>query len=84
MYSLPSVTTAPTANLAILLKNLGIVTHKTHRVLLAGGGRVAYYLAEASQNDNISVTLIEKDLERATALAELLPTSFGPLDLKGE
>lgn len=65
--------TAPTENLSILLKNLGIVTHKTRRVILAGGGRVAYYLAEALQDDNISVTLIEKDHERAVVLAEALP-----------
>lgn len=65
--------TAPTGNLALLLKNLGIVTHKTRRVIIAGGSTIAYYLAEALQDDRIRVTLIEKDKKRCKKLAELLP-----------
>ena len=65
--------TAPTDALSTLLNNLGIVTHKTRRVIVAGGGRVAYYLAEALEDDSISVTLIEKDPERAAELAQYLP-----------
>lgn len=38
--------TAPTDNLTILLKNLGIITHKVRRVMICGGGKVSYYLAE--------------------------------------
>ena len=49
------------------------MTHKTRRVILAGGGRVGYYVAEALQDDNISVTMIEKSRERATILAQYLP-----------
>lgn len=65
--------TAPTGNLALLLKNLGIVTHKVRRVIIAGGGTIAYYLADALQDDRIHVTLIEKDKKRCKKLAELLP-----------
>ncbi len=65
--------TAPTANLAILLKSLGIVTKKTHNVLLCGGGRVSYYLASLLEDDNMAVRILEKNYERCTALAELLP-----------
>ena len=65
--------TAPSVNLALLLKNLGIVTHKTRRVIIAGGSTIGYYLADALQDDRIRVTLIEKSAERCQKLAELLP-----------
>ena len=64
--------TAPTANLAMLLKNLGIVTKKVRNVLLCGGGRVSYYLAELLKDDRMAVRILEKDLNRCTALAQLL------------
>lgn len=65
--------TAPTSDLAMLLKNLNITTRPVHRVLLCGGGRVAYYLAQALEKDKISVKLLERNRERCLALAESLP-----------
>lgn len=65
--------TAPAKNLSVLLKNLGIVTHKARRVLLAGGGSVGYYLAEALSDSRTDVTIIEKDGEVCRRLAEQLP-----------
>lgn len=65
--------TAPTNVLAILLKNLGIITHKVNRVMLAGGGRVGYYLAESLLKSGIHVQIIEKDRERCEVLSTLLP-----------
>ena len=65
--------TAPTANLAILLKSLGIVTKKVHNVLLCGGGRVSYYLASLLEDDNMTVRILEKNYDRCTALANQLP-----------
>ena len=65
--------TAPSKNLALLLKNLDIVTHKVRRVILAGGGAVSYYLADALRDDRMNVTIIEKDKERCLALANQLP-----------
>ena len=38
--------TAPTANLTSLLKNLGIITRKARGVILVGGGRISFYLAQ--------------------------------------
>lgn len=65
--------TAPTADLSLLLKNLGITTSPVHRVLLCGGGRVSYYLAELLEKDKIFVQLIEKKYDRCVELASLLP-----------
>lgn len=65
--------TAPTANLAILLKSLGIVTKKVHNVLLCGGGRVSYYLASLLEDDKMTVRILEQNYDRCTALANQLP-----------
>lgn len=66
------VTASPT-NLTVLLKNLGIITHKAKRVIICGGGRVSYYLAQALLNSGIAVQIIEIDEERCVQLATLLP-----------
>ena len=65
--------TAPTADLTVLLNNLGIITRKVRRVLLCGGGRVSYYLAKLLEKDKVLVSIIEKNPQRCTELASLLP-----------
>ena len=67
--------TAPTKELTILLKNLGIITRRVRRCLLCGGGRVAIYLANALEKSGISVTVIEKNYERCQQLCAMLPDS---------
>lgn len=48
--------TAAAKELTILLKNLGIITHKVKRVILCGGSRVSFYLAkQLSKRDRKSV-----------------------------
>jgi len=65
--------TAPTSDLAVLLKNLDVVTRRVRRVLLCGGGRVSFYLAGLLAKDGISGQLLEKNREHCLALAEALP-----------
>ena len=65
--------TAATSELAVLLKNLGIMTHRVRRVLLCGGSKVSYYLASLLQKGNMDVRLLERDYDRCVELAELLP-----------
>lgn len=65
--------TAPSDNLAILLKNLGIVRHKVRRVIIAGGGTLSYYLADLLRNSSMELTVIEQDRDRCVELATLLP-----------
>ena len=64
--------TAPTANLTVMLKNLGVITRRARKVVLCGGGRVSYYLARLLEKDGVSVQLIESDYERCRELAGLL------------
>ena len=65
--------TAPTDNLAALLKNLGILTRRVRSVLICGGGRISYYLAKLLEKDKIAVTVLEKDYDRCLTLAKQLP-----------
>ena len=65
--------TAPTENLTMMLKNLGIITRRARRVILCGGGRVSYYLASMLAQDGISVQLIENNAASCQVLAAALP-----------
>jgi len=65
--------TAPTDDLATLLKNLGIITRRVGRVIVCGGGRISYYLAHRLLKSGIRVQIIEQDRERCVSLASLLP-----------
>lgn len=65
--------TAATSELALLLKNLGIITHRVRKVLLCGGGKVSFYLAKLLEKGNMDVRLLEKNYERCVELAEDLP-----------
>lgn len=65
--------TAPTDTLTVLLKNLGIITHKVKRVIICGGGRLSYYLAKELEKSGIGVQIVEKNPERCVQLATILP-----------
>ena len=65
--------TAPTENLTVMLKSLGIITRRARRVILCGGGRVSYYLAALLEKSNVSVQLIDSNYHRCKELAALLP-----------
>ena len=67
--------TAFTNTLTILLKNLGIITHKAKRAILCGGGRVSYYLAKQLENSGMGIQIIEQDAERCRQLAVQLPSA---------
>lgn len=65
--------TAPTNVLTTLLRNLGIITHKAKRVILCGGGRVSYYLAQMLLKNGIGVQIVEQDYEKCVQLANMIP-----------
>ena len=67
--------TAATNELALILKNLGIVTHRVRRVIICGGGRISYYLAQMLEKGNYQVQIIERDHDKCVQLAELLPNA---------
>ncbi|MBE6757618.1 MAG: Trk system potassium transporter TrkA [Ruminococcaceae bacterium] len=65
--------TATTNNLSALLRNLGYISHRARRVMLAGGGHVSYYLAKQLEKSGVAVQIFEYNRERCEELAELLP-----------
>lgn len=65
--------TASTNELALLLKSLGIITHRVKRVIICGGGRITYYLAQMLEKGSTEVQIVEKNHEKCVSLAELLP-----------
>ncbi len=65
--------TAPSGSLSVLLKNLGIITRRARKVILCGGSRIGYYLAQQLNDDGVSVCIIEKDMARCEELAAALP-----------
>ncbi|MBQ6384573.1 MAG: Trk system potassium transporter TrkA [Lachnospiraceae bacterium] len=60
-------------NLEIMIRHIGVKVPRIRSVLLAGGGRSAYYVTKALAADGIAVKILEKDRERCERLAEVLP-----------
>lgn len=55
------------------LRRLGANRNKTDNVILAGGGKISYYLAKALLHSGIKVTIIEVNRERCDFLTEAFP-----------
>ncbi len=64
--------TASSMDLARLIKNLRIYKKKVQDVMIIGGSRIAYYLAEGLIEAGVKVKIIEKDMERCRELSSLL------------
>ncbi len=60
-------------NVIAFCKDVKLYKHSAKSVMLVGGGKVAYYLAEELIKSGISVKIIENSLDRCEKLAELLP-----------
>lgn len=54
-------------------KKLKLPIKPMRSVMIAGGGRIAYYLAELLIQHGSKITLLEENMEQATDLAESLP-----------
>ena len=65
--------TAPVNELAVLLSGLGIVTKKIKNVIICGGGRIGYYLAERLSHDGFATKIIESDYNKCEKLSAMLP-----------
>jgi trk system potassium uptake protein TrkA len=65
--------TAPSKNLATLLKNLGIISRRVRSVMICGAGRVCYYLASSLLKNGIDVKILERNPARCEEIKTLLP-----------
>lgn len=74
------VTGAP-REVARALRKAGVIANPVRSVILGGGGRISYYLAQELLKSNLSVKIIERSKESAHQIAELLP---GAVVLNGD
>ncbi len=65
--------TASSSDLARLIRNLGLVQKKVRDVMIVGGSRIAFYLAENLLKTGVNVKLIELDRGKCEQLADTLP-----------
>ncbi len=65
--------TASSGDLAKLIRNLGIPQRKVRDVMIIGGSRIAFYLAEELIASGVSVKLIEINEQKCGQLADMLP-----------
>lgn len=64
---------APSGKLVEFFRESGIRKQSIRRVIISGGGRIGYYLAEQLQQLHIHVTIIEQNEAVSQMLAERLP-----------
>ncbi len=65
--------TAGIQDLALLVKNLGLVEKRIRSLMIIGGSRIAFYLAKRCLDSGISVKIIEREHKRCEELAEAIP-----------
>lgn len=64
---------AQRSNAIAFFRQIGIMKNRVNNAILAGGGKVSYYLAKGLISSGIDTTIIEIDPARCEHLAELLP-----------
>lgn len=64
---------APRTNARDFFKKAGIMKNPVKNAILAGGGKISYYLAKILMLSGIRVTIIEKDPARCDFLSDELP-----------
>lgn len=74
------VTGAP-REVAKALRKAGVLANPIRSVIIGGGGRISFYLAQELLKSNIAVKIIERNRESAHQIAELLP---GAVVLNGD
>lgn len=64
---------ASRANIKSFLLKVGLVEKKLKDILIIGGGKLAYYLAQYLLKSKYNVKIVEKDYSRCVELSDLLP-----------
>ena len=64
---------ADRSSAAAFFEKIGVVRSRIRNVMIAGGGKISYYLVKDLLSSNISTTIIESDPARCDELTELFP-----------
>lgn len=64
---------AATPEINGFMNNLKLIHHKIKNVMVAGGGRIAYYLALQLESFGMKLKIIESDMDRCRELSDMLP-----------
>jgi len=64
---------ATTIEIIRLMKEIGIQQNPAKKIMILGGGKLAYYLAKRLSEGNNTVTIIEKNANVCESLCEALP-----------
>lgn len=64
------------SDIVTFMKLAGHKDHKVRTVIIIGGGRIAYYLAQRILKMGLQVKIIEKEKKRCDELCELLPQAM--------
>ncbi|MBR6402786.1 MAG: Trk system potassium transporter TrkA [Eubacterium sp.] len=64
------------SDVSTYLNKIGIKARKIKNILIAGGGKISYYLAKKLLALRVNIKIIEKDRARCEELAELLPKAM--------
>lgn len=65
--------TGANQNLTALMRYLKLPSNRIREVLIVGGSRLGYYLAESLTRVGMKVKIIERNYDRCVELSELLP-----------
>ncbi len=68
--------TTPMRNVYKVFKKVGVKARHIKNVMIAGGGKISFYLAEMLIKNKINVKIIEKDKAKCEELSELLPEAM--------
>lgn len=68
--------TGENRNLTALMRYLNLPSNRIREVVIVGGSRLGYYLAEELTRTGIKVKIIERDYDRCVELSELLPKAL--------
>ena len=66
----------PSREATPFFKKVGIPANPIKSVMIAGGGRISFYLAKQLQDTGVEVKIIEEDKKRCEELSEALPKAM--------
>lgn len=61
------------AEISLFFRQIGLIKNKIKKVMLIGGGKIAYYLSGMLVDSGMNVKIIEQDHDRCVELARMLP-----------